>query len=270
MTVPPLSYLRFLARQGAADVHPGGVIATRELLHHLDPGSARSVLEIGCGTATTLTRIVSRWPVRIVGVDVLGDMLAVGRRRIGLAGADERATLIRADAVAGLPFTSATFDRVYSESALGFHRRADARGLLAEVARVLRPGGRFVCSEAVWSPDAPTAQVDALVGRATDDFGLPPASPDVRTASAWTALIADAGFAVDAWTHGGRPRPEASRGWSGSRAALASTVVSGVSRVAAASTPAWRRDRRRFRAKLAAYDESGLLQAWFFVCRRLE
>jgi SAM-dependent methyltransferase len=75
------------------------------------------------------------------GADFSRGMLLAGRR--ALSGAPEGAPLswVRGDALA-LPFGPA-FDLVVSFGAFGHFLRGDQPQLVAEVARVLRPGGRF-------------------------------------------------------------------------------------------------------------------------------
>lgn len=110
--------------------------------------AGQDVLEFGAGAAQG-----SRWcaaqGARSVATDLSGAMLIQGRdldaRRVreGLTGPGPTAYL-QCDA-AHLPFADATFDTVFSAyGALPFV--ADSAGLLQEVARVLRPGGRLVFS----------------------------------------------------------------------------------------------------------------------------
>lgn len=102
----------------------------------------RDVLEIGCGAAQG-----ARWLVaagaRVTAFDVSGGQLAQARRLDRRTGVRvER--LVQADAQA-LPFASSSYDVVFSAfGALPFV--ADSAGVMREIARVLRPGGRLVFS----------------------------------------------------------------------------------------------------------------------------
>lgn len=94
-------------------------------------------LDLGCGTGNLLAAAAARG-IAAVGVDVALRWLVVARRRPSLTAGDR---LICGDA-AHLPFEAGTFTTV---TALGvLEHCADLTGLLAEVRRVLRPGGRFV------------------------------------------------------------------------------------------------------------------------------
>lgn len=101
----------------------------------------RDVLEIGCGAAQC-SRWVQTHGGRAVGIDVSMRQLQHSVR-IDLH-LDTAVPVVCASA-AGLPFKDASFDVVFSAfGALQFV--ADAEALVADVARVLRPGGRFVFS----------------------------------------------------------------------------------------------------------------------------
>lgn len=101
------------------------------------------VLDVGCGTGY-LTRVIS--PVvgpegRVTGVDPSEPMLRYARRR-----SPGNCTYVQGVGQA-LPFPDAAFDVVVSSLAL-HHVSAEERGTaVAEMFRVLRPGGRLVLAE---------------------------------------------------------------------------------------------------------------------------
>jgi SAM-dependent methyltransferase len=108
----------------------------------LGPVAGRRVLEVGCGAAQC-----SRWLVtqgaRPVGLDVSKAQLDHARRldqqtRVRVP------ALVAADAAA-LPFADESFDLACSAFG-GVPFVADSAGVMREVARVLRPGGRWVFS----------------------------------------------------------------------------------------------------------------------------
>ena len=104
--------------------------------------AGRDVLEVGCGAAQG-----ARWLVtagaRVTAFDVSYGQLREARRLDARSGTAVP-RLVQADAQA-LPFRDASFDVVASAfGALPFV--ADSAGTVREVARVLRPGGRFVFS----------------------------------------------------------------------------------------------------------------------------
>jgi SAM-dependent methyltransferase len=104
--------------------------------------AGRDVLEVGCGAAQGARWLV-RAGARVTAFDVSYGQLEQARRLDERSGTTVQ-RLVQADAQA-LPFRGASFDLVVSAfGALPFV--ADSAGTLREVARVLRPGGRFVFS----------------------------------------------------------------------------------------------------------------------------
>jgi ubiquinone/menaquinone biosynthesis C-methylase UbiE len=106
-------------------------------------------LDIGSGTGhSTLALAVT--VKEVIGLDLTEDMLEQARRLADEAGVPN-ASFQRGDAE-NLPFENDRFDRVTARVCT--HHFSDMRGALREVARVLRPGGRFVVSDSV-SPEDP-------------------------------------------------------------------------------------------------------------------
>jgi SAM-dependent methyltransferase len=100
-------------------------------------GPGRRVLELGCGTGE-FTRRVAPSGARLVALDLSPELLAKARARVGGS-----VKFVRGNAEV-LPFPSGRFDVVFGCSVL-HHLNLDAT--LAEVRRVLRPGGRMTFSE---------------------------------------------------------------------------------------------------------------------------
>ena len=107
----------------------------------LQPGE--SVLDVGCGTGTLTLGAARRVGpgARVSGIDASPDMIATARRKAEKQGV---ATDFRLAAVEELPFEKAEFDVVLSS--LMLHHLPDDVKLqgLAEISRVLKPGGRLV------------------------------------------------------------------------------------------------------------------------------
>lgn len=105
------------------------------------------VVDVGCGTGLFTRRLVRDLEAQLIGVDVSKPMIEEG-----IAQAREAAVAIdfvRAEAPA-LPFQSASVSAVLQAGSLHFIR--DAASLLSEVARILRPGGRYVASHVLVPP----------------------------------------------------------------------------------------------------------------------
>ncbi|WP_051186532.1 class I SAM-dependent methyltransferase [Nocardia tenerifensis] len=103
--------------------------------------AGKRVLEIGCGSAPC-ARWLAGQGAYPVGLDLSMGMLARGRAAMERGG--PQVPLVQAGAES-LPFADASFDLACSAfGAIPFV--ADSAGVMREVARVLRPGGRWVFS----------------------------------------------------------------------------------------------------------------------------
>lgn len=103
------------------------------------------VLDLATGTADLAIGLARRFPsARVTGVDLTPAMLEIGRRKVAAAGVGARVTLVEGNALA-LAFPDASFNAV--TCAFGFRNFPDAGAALAEVARVLRPGGHLLVLE---------------------------------------------------------------------------------------------------------------------------
>lgn len=105
-----------------------------------DLSAARRVLDLACGPGIYARPLARRLAAgRVVGLDLSRPMLAHARRLRGAAGV-HNLDLVRGSALA-LPFAAARFEVVNCCGAL--HLFPDVPGALAEVHRVLAPGGRL-------------------------------------------------------------------------------------------------------------------------------
>jgi arsenite methyltransferase len=116
----------------------------------LAPGER--VLDVGCGGG--LDALVAASAVgpdgEVVGVDITPEMIDRALEAAALV-PSARVTFAVADAAEGLPFPDASFDSALSNGCLNLSPRK--RELLAEVHRVLRPGGRLALCDAVLKPE---------------------------------------------------------------------------------------------------------------------
>jgi len=119
------------------------------------PAGSR-LLDVGCGPGEVLNRLATIAPgIDATGLDVDTAMIGRARRKAARAGraADDGPRFVVAD-VAAMPFPDASFDVVVSSYAV--HHWPDRHAGLAEVMRVLKPGGRAI----VWdvAPPHPTGE----------------------------------------------------------------------------------------------------------------
>jgi ubiquinone/menaquinone biosynthesis C-methylase UbiE len=101
-----------------------------------------AALDVCCGTGAGLRFLRPLCRDRVVGVDLSRGMLAEARRRLADAPGAAPIELVRGDALA-LPFREA-FDVVTCFGAFGHILEEDEPRFVRELARALKPGGRFV------------------------------------------------------------------------------------------------------------------------------
>ncbi|MFF7334972.1 methyltransferase domain-containing protein [Streptomyces sp. NPDC008150] len=100
--------------------------------------SGRRVLDAGCGSGPLFGALRERGAV-VSGFDASAGMLELARRRLG-----DSADLQVADLGGPLPYLDDTFDDVVASLVL--HYLEDWEPALAELRRVLKPGGRLIAS----------------------------------------------------------------------------------------------------------------------------
>jgi SAM-dependent methyltransferase len=100
--------------------------------------AGRRILDAGCGSGPLFAALRDRGAI-MTGFDASTAMLQLARRRLG-AGAG----LLVADLSRPLPFPDATFDDVVASLVL--HYLEDWGPALAELRRILKPGGRLIVS----------------------------------------------------------------------------------------------------------------------------
>lgn len=126
---------------GVYDVAFGGVsaVARRRAVAEANRLPGRQVLEMGVGTGLALPRYLPE--KRITGIDLSAEMLDRARQRAARLGLDNVETLLEMDAEA-TSFPDASFDiavAMFVASVVPHPRR-----LLAEMRRLVRPGGHLV------------------------------------------------------------------------------------------------------------------------------
>ncbi|ABC22329.1 ArsR/SmtB family transcription factor [Rhodospirillum rubrum] len=99
-------------------------------------------LDIGTGTGRILD-VMSPHAERCVGIDQSREMLAVARANLERAGV--RNGHVRQGDMYALPFAAASFDGIVIHQVL--HFAEDPAAVIAEAARVLRPGGRLAIAD---------------------------------------------------------------------------------------------------------------------------
>jgi ubiquinone/menaquinone biosynthesis C-methylase UbiE len=163
-----------VARVMAFETGPANRMAVERLA--VKPGEA--VLEIGCGHGRTLARIAAAPGTFLAGIDPSELMVRLARKRMRRWIDAGRADVSLASS-AKIPHVDARFDAALAVHVVYFWREPLAE--LAEIRRVLRPGGRLL-----------------LVYRPRDEqtlASLPASVYTVRSVNEVGGLLAEAGFA---------------------------------------------------------------------------
>jgi demethylmenaquinone methyltransferase/2-methoxy-6-polyprenyl-1,4-benzoquinol methylase len=125
----------------------------RRLVTQVAADRPNTILDVATGTAGVAIALARRTAGGVTGIDLTDSMLARGRERVRLAGLDDRISL-QVGRAEDLPFASNSFDAVTFTYLLRYV--SDPAATVAEVARVLRPGGIlasldfFVPANAAW------------------------------------------------------------------------------------------------------------------------
>ncbi len=120
------------------------IIWRRKAIKYLGEFHPKLILDVATGTGDFAIEALKLNPRRITGVDISEGMLEVGRQKMKTQGYDDRIELRYGDSE-DLPFDDDTFDAVIV--AFGVRNFENLENGLAEMLRVVRPGGRVVVLE---------------------------------------------------------------------------------------------------------------------------
>ena len=181
----PFLELLVLSFDGEASLHPGGVFSTERLFQKLSLGSNDYVLEIGCGSAKDLCRLVEKYNCRAIGVDSSDLILKFAEDRVRKTGLSSKITIIKGDVANMDFFDDGQFDIVIAQSVLA--TILDKDKVATEVSRVLKSGGHFGDIELIWI-DEPDDELVYNVEKRIGSFDRP------LKLSEWIGLFKKAGL----------------------------------------------------------------------------
>ena len=111
------------------------------LIRQAEIPDGADVLDLGCGTGTLTTWTAKKRPdARVVGLDGDPKVLSIAARKAAAAGVKLRFDVGLSFA---LSYPDASFDRVLSSLLFHHLTRSDKRRTIAEIRRVLKPGGQL-------------------------------------------------------------------------------------------------------------------------------
>ena len=167
------------------EFHIGGRLATTELCDGLGIDDSSLVLDVGCGIGGSSRFVASAYGCRTVGIDLTPSYIEVARTLSEWTGLGKRCSFDVGSALK-LPYDDDTFDRAI-QLHVGMNIE-DKSSLLAEIYRVLQPGGRVAIYDIMQKRDD------------THEFPVPwasdPATSFVAAPSVYRMAMEAAGFSV--------------------------------------------------------------------------
>lgn len=169
------------------EFHVGGLQATEDLIAQLALGPDMHVLDIGSGLGGTSRFVAGRTGAKVTGIDLTPEFVEIARALSAAVGLADR-TDFRTGSATGLPFADAHFD-----AAIMLHvgmNIPDKNRIMAEAARVLKPGAIFAVFDVMQTGDGAVAYPVPWAEVAEHSFLEPPA--------AYRDATENAGFTVEA------------------------------------------------------------------------
>ena len=180
-------YAEIRREASGKDVGQNSWVTTEELdgfARDLALGPDARLLDVACGSGGPTLYVVRTTGCTAVGVEAYHDAVETAARLAAEAGLSDRATFQSADAAAPLPFGDASFDALLCIDAI--NHLANRPSVLADWARLLRPGGRVGFTDPITVTGILGS--DEIAIRASAGYYLfTPAGEDQR-------LLAEAGF----------------------------------------------------------------------------
>jgi phosphoethanolamine N-methyltransferase len=181
---PPRMIAMLEAIWGIGFLSPGGPEEAARVIGSHDL-TGKSVLDIGCGAGgIDMALVRNHGAGYVTGLDVEDPVLTHARTLIAREGLEGRIGLVKV-APGPFPFPPGTFDVVFSKDSI-IHI-PDKHALMAEVFRVLKPGGWFLASDWLIGTDQITPMMAEYIASEGLDFGM-------ATPARYLDAMAAAGF----------------------------------------------------------------------------
>ena len=181
---PPRMIAMLEAIWGEGFLSPGGPAEVARVLEGHDI-RGKAVLDIGCGAGGIDVALVQTHGAGYVtGIDVEDSVITHARALVARKGLTDHVGLVKV-APGPLPFPAGTFDVVFSKDSIV--HIPDKHALMAEVARVLKPGGWFLASDWLIGVEVISPQMAAYIAAEGLDFGM-------ATPARYGAAMAAQGF----------------------------------------------------------------------------
>ena len=144
-------------------LHPGGLALTHRLGKIAGIQRGDRVLDVACGRGTSALAVARSFHCRVLGLDLGGQSIAEATLRANEARVGTDVAFVRGDAER-LPLLEGTFDAVLCECSMSLF--PDKVQGVAEMARLLRPGGRLAISDVTVDPGTLPDELKGTLGQA--------------------------------------------------------------------------------------------------------
>jgi ubiquinone/menaquinone biosynthesis C-methylase UbiE len=170
------------------EFHVRGREATAELGAHLGLQEEHRVLDVGSGLGGASRQLAADYKCHITGIDLTEEYCRAATVLASRVGLSDRVRYQQGSALA-MPFADNSFDIAYTQHVA--MNIADKGGLYREIARVLKPGGRFGIYDVLQGQGGPVIYPVPWAQDASTSFlAIPDEMRD---------LLSDAGFDVTNW-----------------------------------------------------------------------
>ena len=143
-------------------LHPGGLALTHRLGKLLDIKRDASVLDVACGRGASSLAVARSFHCRVVGLDLGRRSIAEATRMASESKMDGSVSFLCGDGEA-LPLAAESFDAALCECSMSLF--PDKRRGGAEIARLLRPGGRLAVSDVTVEPGCLPEELTGTLGQ---------------------------------------------------------------------------------------------------------
>lgn len=183
-----LSKLTLDDLQPVDEFHIRGDVATNELIKLANFTPEMHILDVGCGVGGSTRRLSHETGCCVTGIDLSDEYIDAAERLTQLLNMQERVKFHAASALE-LPFEDNAFDGAWL---IQMNMNVENKpGLLQEVYRVIKPGGRVVLYEVCGNKNTPVYFPVPWAQDSSMSFLVPPES--------FRDVIISSGFEIEAW-----------------------------------------------------------------------
>lgn len=93
-----------------------------------------------------------------------------------------------------LPFEDNFFDSIYVESVLAIQSDENLESLIKELSRVLKPDGKILINEGIWTDTTTAEEIAAINSICIDNFGIIQANAKYPHINNWKVLLENNGL----------------------------------------------------------------------------